>query len=79
MNRLSDQEIGAVWAEHYPRRIKKDSKTLLFAVVSIIKGNCLILAAQGGVEYSKLVHIAVKQCSIPADQFWKIEESGSVK
>jgi hypothetical protein len=79
MNRLSDQELGAIWAEHYPRRVKKDCRILLSAVVNIIKGNCVILAAGGRVDYSKLLQIALKQSRVPADQFWEIEESGLVE
>jgi hypothetical protein len=79
MDRLFDEEMSVIWAEYYRRRARKDSRILLSALVNIIKGQCLILADRGGSDYSKLLQSTLHKYEIPTDQFWEIEESGSVK
>jgi len=45
------------------------------ALVSIIKGNSLIMACKDGGDYTKILEVSLQQCEVAAPEFWEIEES----
>jgi hypothetical protein len=75
MDRLKDKQIGEMWSTNYPRRHEKNSRLLLTALVSIIKGNSLIMACKDGGNYSKTLEVSLQQCNVPAPEFSEIEAS----
>jgi hypothetical protein len=75
MDRLKDKQIGEMWSTNYPHRREKSSRLLLTALVSIIKGNSLIMSCKDGGNYSKTLKLSLRQCNVPAHEFSEIEES----
>jgi len=75
MERLSDDEIGKMWANNCSRRHEKNSWLLLTALVSIVKGNSSIVANKEGGDYSKRLKISLQQYKIPMKEYLQIEQS----
>jgi len=74
MERLTDREIGKMWAQHYPQRTTKESGLLLKALVNIIKGNSLIITSKTGGEFSTILLTSFIQCNVSKDQYSQIDE-----
>jgi hypothetical protein len=64
-----------MWSTHYPHRREKSSRLLLTALVSIIKGNSLIMASKDFDNYPNILEVSLRQCNVPAHQFSEIEVS----
>lgn len=74
MDRISDNEIGAMWVQHYPQRNNKASWLVLSALVNIIKGHSVIKAHAEADTSSKTLHASLKDCNVPIKEFWQIEQ-----
>ena len=75
MERLSDDEIGKMWANNYSNRQEKNSWLLLTALASIVKGHSLIIASKEGGDYSERLKISLQQCKISMKEYLQIEQS----
>jgi hypothetical protein len=75
MDRLKDKQIGEMWSTNYPHRREKSSRLLLTALVSIIKGNSLIMASRDFDNYPNILEVSLRQCNVPAHQFSEIEST----
>jgi hypothetical protein len=75
MIRLSDDEIGKIWAKNYAHCGDKASWLLLNALVNIIKGNSFIIASKGDGNYLKTLTASLQQCNVPPYEFSEIDRS----
>jgi hypothetical protein len=72
MIRLEDQDIGLLWAQHYPRR--KDStssETICRLICFIARERARRLVAQS--DWMAQLNSALRELGIPRDQFFAFE------
>jgi hypothetical protein len=70
---LSDEEIGALWAEHFPRRNKDaKSKTLLLSFSTVIEDRAQNIVLSG--DLSDKVHHVCDKIGIPVAEFEQFRE-----
>lgn len=73
MNRLEDQHIGLLWAQHYPQRKDSElSNTICLTLCFIVRERARRLAQ--GDWMAQLSH-ALREFGIPKDQFFAFEEA----
>jgi hypothetical protein len=73
MDRLEDQDIGPLWAEHYPRRKDEHkSQTRCLDLCVIIKRKAVSAIPGNNNWYDRVSQILAK-FGIPENQFWGVD------
>jgi hypothetical protein len=72
MIRLEDQDIGLLWAQHYPRRKNStSSETICRLICFIARERARRLLGQSG--WMAQLTLALRELAIPRDQFFAFE------
>jgi hypothetical protein len=72
MIRLEDQDIGLLWAQHYPsRKDSTSSETICRLICFIARERARRLVAQS--DWMARVNSALRELSIPREQFYALE------
>jgi len=72
MHPLEDQDIGLLWAEHYPlRKHEHKSEMLCVSLCAIVKKKAIAASPYG--DWYDRVSQALTKFSVPENQFWEVD------
>jgi hypothetical protein len=72
MDRLDDEDIGIIWARHYPKRAERaSSMSLCITLTMIIKQRAK--SADQYTDWSDKLHHALAAARVPKEQFDTVE------
>jgi hypothetical protein len=71
MDRLDDEDIGLIWARHYPKRTEsQSSKSLCITLAMIVKQRA---ASNSNGDWADKLERALAAAGVPRDQFDSVE------
>jgi hypothetical protein len=71
MDRLDDEDIGLIWARHYPKRDEsQSSKSLCITLAMIVKQRA---ASNSNGDWADKLERALAAAGVPRDQFDSVE------
>ena len=71
MDRLDDEDIGLIWARHYPKRDESESsKSLCITLAMIVKQRA---ASNSNGDWADKLERALAAAGVPRDQFDSVE------
>ncbi len=72
MDRLENEDIGLIWARHFPKRAESEtSKSLCLTLAMILRGRAISPGMYGG--WDKSLQQILSQAGIPREQFDAVE------
>jgi hypothetical protein len=71
MDRLDNEDIGLIWARHYPKRTEsQSSKSLCITLAMIVKQRA---ASNSNGDWADKLERALAAAGVPRDQFDSVE------
>jgi hypothetical protein len=72
MDRLENEDIGLIWARHFPKRTDSEtSKSLCLTLAMILRGRAISPGLYG--NWNKSLQQILSQAGIPREQFDAVE------
>ena len=72
MDRLENEDIGLIWARHFPKRADSEtSKSLCLTLAMILRGRAISPGSYG--NWDKSLQLILVQAGIPREQFDAVE------
>ena len=72
MDRLENEDIGLIWARHFPKRADSEtSKSLCLTLAMILRGRAISPSMYG--SWDKSLQQILSQAGIPREQFDVVE------
>ena len=72
VERIEDDNIGPLWAEHYPKRKDEPaSQVICLSLLAIVMRKAIMTIPYGN-RYEKLI-LALAEFGIPENQFWELD------
>jgi len=72
VERIEDDEIGPLWAEHYPKRKgEPGSQLICLSLLAIVMRKAIMTIPYGNAS-DKLI-LALAEFGIPENQFWELD------
>jgi hypothetical protein len=72
MDRLDNEDIGLIWARHFPKRAESEtSKSLCLTLAMILRGRAISPGSYG--NWDKTLQQILAQAGIPKEQFDMVE------
>ena len=72
MDRLENEDIGLIWARHFPKRVDSEtSKSLCLTLAMILRGRAISPGTYG--NWDKSLQQILSQAGIPREQFDAVE------
>jgi hypothetical protein len=72
MDRLDNEDIGLIWARHYPNRSEsQSSKSLCITLAMIVKQRAASIFSEG--DWADKLQRALAAAGVPREQFESVE------